>query len=210
MSNEIRIRRRTRLPADERRRQIIDVATSIISERGYWGLSIQDVADACGLTVNGVLHHVGSKDGLLVAVLDHRDHEDVRALAEVLEVPFPEEGWSPDELTEAAIERGIGLASMCSAVVARNARQPEIVRLYSVLGAESLSPDHPAHEYFVRRQRVALAGFARLGPPGIDDNALACHLLAVMDGLQLQWLREPSADLIAAWDMVASGIAGLG
>lgn len=209
VSSQIRIRRRTRLPADERRRQIIDAATSLIAERGYWGLSVQDVADSCGLTVNGVLHHVGTKDGLLVAVLDHRDHEDARVLAEILGVEFPEAGWAPDELVAVARERRIGLAQMCAAVMARNAVQPEIVRLYSVLEGESLTPDHPAHEYFTRRQRITLDGFARLAPSGVDRNALARHLLAVMDGLQLQWLRDPAVDLVVEWERVAAEIAGL-
>jgi AcrR family transcriptional regulator len=209
MVTEVSIRRRTRLPAEQRRRQIIDAAAAIIAARGYWGLSVQDVADACGLTVNGVLHHVGSKDGLLVAVLDHRDHEDVRALADLLGVEFPSQGWSPEELTAVVRERGIGLARMCEVVVARNAEQPEIVRLYSVLEGESLSPDHPAHDYFTARQRLALDGFAQLAPAGADAPALARHLLAAMDGLQLQWLREPEMDLPRAWAAVAAGITGL-
>lgn len=206
---EIRLRRRTRLPAAERRKQIVDAATAIIAARGFWGLSLQDVADTCGLTVNGVLHHVGSKDGLLVAVLDHRDHKDASALAQILGVAFPPSGWAPDDLTAVARERRIGLAAMCEAVVARNAAQPEIVRLYSVLEAESLSPDHPAHDYFNRRQRVTLEGFAQLAEPGVDGGALARHVLAVMDGLQLQWLRDPGVDLLAEWQRVASDIADL-
>jgi AcrR family transcriptional regulator len=62
-------RDRARLPAAERRRQILEMTTKLIAERGFWGLSMQDVADGCGLTVPGMLHHVGSKDSLLVAVL---------------------------------------------------------------------------------------------------------------------------------------------
>jgi len=77
-------RDRTRLPAAQRRRQILDATTRLIGERGFWALSMQDVADACGLTVPGLLHHVGSKDKLLLAVLDHRDNEDFLALAHEL------------------------------------------------------------------------------------------------------------------------------
>jgi AcrR family transcriptional regulator len=209
MTSDIRIRRRTRMPAEERRRQIIDSATAIIAERGYWGLSIQDVADSCGLTVNGVLHHMGSKDGLLIAVLDRRDLADLRVLAELLGVKSPTSAWTPEELTALAYEHGIGLRQMCRAIVARNAGQPEIVRLYCVLEAESLSPDHPAHSYFTERQRVALDGFAQLAPAGTDARALGSHLLAVMDGLQLQWLRDPAVDLVTAWDQIVAEIDGL-
>ena len=209
MTSELHLRRRTRLPADERRRQIIDVATSVIAERGFWGLSIQDVADSCGLTVNGVLHHVGSKNGLLVAVLDHRDREDVRALAEILGLPYPTSGWTPEDLAAVAQERRMGLAELCAAVVERNAGQPEIVRLYSLLEAESLSPDHPAHDYFSARQRITLEGFARLAPADVDAPTLARHLLALMDGLQLQWLRDAQIDLMAAWTQATREIDAL-
>ncbi len=209
MARDIRIRSRVRMPVAERREQIIAVTTAIIAERGYWGLSLQDVADACELTVNGVLHHVGSKDALLVAVLDHRDAEDIVRLAEILDIDLPDRERSPSEMNRIADERGIGLARMCRAVMERNAGQPEIVRLYSVLGAESLSPDHPAHDYFEKRQRLVLAGFAGRTGRGNEGLALARHLLALMDGLQLQWLRDPEIDLLTAWDTVSGEVVGL-
>ena len=144
-------RGRPRLPATERRRQIIDAATSVIADRGFWGVSMQDIADRCGLTVPGLLRHMESKVGLLVAVLEHRDVEDARSLRVHL-------GASEDELPEDWAESrpaGIDLRQMCAATMRRNAIQPEIVRLFTVLAAESLEPAHPAHAYFARRQKVA-------------------------------------------------------
>src|SRR5580692_112956 len=86
-------RDRPRLPAAARRRQIIDAATSVIADRGFWGVSMQDIADRCGLTVPGLLRHMESKVGLLVAVLEHRDVEDARSLRVHL-------GASEDEVPE--------------------------------------------------------------------------------------------------------------
>ena len=46
-------------------------------------LTLDSVARACGLTKPGVIHHVGSKEGLMVAVVDHvidRWTEDLDAL----------------------------------------------------------------------------------------------------------------------------------
>ncbi len=209
MPATVHIRHRTRLPVAERRAQIIDAATAIIAERGYWGLSMQDVADSCGLTVNGVLHHVGSKDGLLVAVLEHRDQADVHALTAILGVDHPDKDWTSADLTRTAQVNGIGLMRMCEALVARNADQPEIVRLYSVLGGEALAPDHPAYDYFSARQRKTLDGLVALAPSDVDGPTLAQHLLALMDGLQLQWLRDPSIDLIRAWHTAVGEISGL-
>lgn len=214
---------RTRLPAPERRRQIITAATRLVAERGFWGLSMQDVAAACGLTVPGLLHHVGSKDGLLIAILEHRDAEDARALTELLD------GTAPT------------LPELCAAVVRRNAGQPEIVRLFAVLQAESLTPDHPAHDYFVaREQRIlqeltalakdvieggtieggAIHGGAiegnSIAPNSIAPNVidasetLARRIIALMDGVQLQWLRSPGSDLTQLWAATAGDLlAGL-
>ena len=185
-------RSRPRLPAAERRRQIIDVTTRLIAERGFWGLSMQDVADGCGLTVPGLLHHVGSKDGLLLAVLDHRDEEDRRALEISL-------GGIPAAAVASPRE-------ICSALVRRNARQPEIVRLFAVLEAESLAPDHPAHGYFEDRQRRTIETLAELlKGRAADPEGLALRIVALMDGLQIQWLRNPAeVDLVGAWEDAAA------
>jgi AcrR family transcriptional regulator len=184
------------MAAAQRREQLLDAATTLIAERGYWGLSLQDVADACGITLPGVLHHVGSKDGLLVAVLERRDRLDEAALAGHL-AESAGAGRTPD------------LADVCDALVARNARQREIVRLYAVLEAESLTPDHPAHDFFAERQRRTLALMSRWQPPDGDAEALARHVLAVLDGLQLQWLRDPELDLLATWRAVSRQLPGL-
>ncbi|MEU4243278.1 helix-turn-helix domain-containing protein [Actinoplanes sp. NPDC026619] len=177
-------RERLRLPAAERRRQIIDVTARLIAERGFWGLSMQDVADDCGLTVPGLLHHVGSKDGLLLAVLDDRDRADRRALDET----------SSDEPRE-----------LCAALVRRNAGQPEIVRLFAVLEAESLTPGHPAHDYFAARQRKTLDGLCQMLEGRAPDPAgLAVRIAAMMDGLQVHWLRNPAEiDLVTQWEAAA-------
>jgi AcrR family transcriptional regulator len=193
-------RDRPRLPAEQRRRQIMEVTTRLIAERGFWGLSMQDVADGCGLTVPGLLHHVGSKDGLLVAVLEHRDAEDTAVLAEQLNIGEVPIDW-PDEVRPG----GVDLRRMCSALVRRNSGQPEIVRLFAVLEAESLAPRHPAHAYFAMRQERTLAVFEALAE-GLTENppTLARQIMALMDGLQIQWLRAPeTCDLVEQWEAAA-------
>jgi AcrR family transcriptional regulator len=196
-------RDRARLPAAQRRRQIMDVTTRLIADRGFWGLSMQDVADGCGLTVPGLLHHVGSKDGLLIAVLEHRDQLDALSLAAELGLahhPLPTDWPGGVDLN------GVDLQRVCSALVRRNATQPEIVRLFAVLEAESLAPSHPAHAYFEARQSNVVAIFTALAKGRTPHpESLARHLVALMDGLQLQWLRSPeTTDLVAEWEAAAA------
>ncbi|WP_062206382.1 TetR/AcrR family transcriptional regulator [Demequina salsinemoris] len=194
-SPRVRGRDAKRLSGADRKAQIVDAATVLISERGFWGTSVQDVAAACGVTVAGVLYHVGSKDGLLIEVLEHRDRLDEQAVA--------------SELAAADDATDVSLARFCDVLVRRNARQPEIVRLYSVLEAESLEPTHPAHEYFLERQRVGLARFAGLAAHAPNPDRLARQVLALMDGLQVQWLRDVDGfDLVAEWTAASAGLAG--
>lgn len=199
-----RRRDRQRLPGAERRRLILEAAAELIGERGFWGVSLQDVADRCGLTVPGVLRHVGSKTGLLLALLSARDQQDARSLQEQLDVTADQ---LPDDWADRGPE-GVDLRSLCAATVRRNAEQPEIVRLFTVLQAESLDPGHPAHDYFEQRQSRALAAFTALAEAASDrPHDLALHVMAMMDGLQLRWLRDTDGvDLVAAWESAAEVI----
>lgn len=167
---------------------------------------MQDVADRCGLTVPGVLRHVGSKTGLLIAVLEHRDIEDARSLRAQLGVSEDE---VPDEWSAGGPD-GVDLRQLCSATMRRNAEQPEIVRLFAVLESESLTPSHPAHAYFVKRQKRAMAAFASLARDLSDHpETLALHIVAMMDGLQIQWLRAPETfDLVREWEVAAELLFG--
>ena len=184
-------RRQRLLPAD-RRTQIIEAATRLIGQRGFWGVSVHDIAAACGITDAGLLHHFGTKDGLLIAVLERRDKVDDDSLAARL-------GVDPDSLDESV--RTLPLAEVCAAVVARNAEQPEIVRLYSVLNAESLTPAHPAHDYFIAREARVIAFFgSAVSDLHPDSTVRGRQVIAMMDGLQLRWLRDPDhVDLFTEW-----------
>lgn len=179
------------MPRAQRRQQIIGEATRIIGQRGYYGFSMQELADSCGLTVAGLLHHVGSKEDLLVALLQARDQRDRDALGE----------WARSR-QEAGTPTLADSVDALHQVVVRNAGQPELVRLYSMLRAESLYPGHPAREYFKARDEDVLRAFARQFA-GLADHpdSLARQVLALMGGLEDQWLRDPAAvDLVREWD----------
>lgn len=190
-----------RLKGDDRKAQIIDVTSALIAERGYWGISIQDIADRCEITDTAVLHHFASKEKLLLAVVQHRDETDRRALAERLRV-------ERDDLYAAI--RDLPLETVCDAMVRRNAAQPEIVRLYALLSAEALQPTHPVHDYFFEREQLVINTFASARSNLVmDPTARGRLVLAMMDGVQLRWLRDPATiDLVAEWQAVATALFG--
>jgi AcrR family transcriptional regulator len=60
----------TRLPATARREQILDVALEVLGRAGYHGASMNDIADAAGVTKPVLYQHFDSKRDLFHALLD--------------------------------------------------------------------------------------------------------------------------------------------
>ena len=59
-----------RLSADARREQILDVAIDVFGRAGYYGASMNDIADAAGVTKPVLYQHFDSKSDLYAALLD--------------------------------------------------------------------------------------------------------------------------------------------
>ncbi|MFF4950029.1 TetR/AcrR family transcriptional regulator [Streptomyces chattanoogensis] len=177
----------------ERRAAILEAAMELIAERGYRRTSLAAVAERAGLTQQGLLHHFPTKELLLVAVLEARDRWDLASSA-----ASAAGSWRTDSLAQ---------------LVDYNATRPGIVQTYTVLSADSVTEDHPARAFFESRFRsvreamaaVLRAEFGETLPGGLTPERAAPLLVAVMDGLQLQWLLDPQdVDMPAAFrDFVA-------
>ncbi|ARF55185.1 TetR/AcrR family transcriptional regulator [Streptomyces gilvosporeus] len=177
----------------ERRAAILEAALELIAERGYRRTSLAAVAERAGLSQQGLLHHFPTKEHLLVAVLEARDRWDLASSA-------------------AAGPGSLGTDTLAQ-LVDYNASRPGIVQTYTVLSADSVTEDHPARVFFESRFRavreaMAVALRAEFGdslPGGLTPERAAPLLVAVMDGLQLQWLLDPEqVDMPAAFrDFVA-------
>ena len=67
---------------------ILDRAAALFARRGFAKTSVQDVADAVGLSKTGLLHHYPSKDALHEAVLAQAGTLGRRVLDEVGDLPL--------------------------------------------------------------------------------------------------------------------------
>jgi len=161
-----------------RRAEIVGAAVEVFSTAGYHKGSLREVADKVGLSQAGLLHHFPSKERLLQAVLTWRDEGAVEHIGR----PLPE---------------GTDLLRALVLLAEHNARAPELVELHVVLSAEGTSADHPLHAYFVDRYAFvydlvlrALGHAEAHGQlrPEVDRPSAARTLIALMDGLQAQWL----------------------
>ena len=169
----------------ERRAQILDAAALIVSEKGYFGFGIQELAKRCGLTKAGLLHHFPSKEALVIAMLRDRDERDKAAVATTL-------GFSE---TEQAKPPTLSMViNTFLAIIERNLQQPNLVRLFAVVRAEALNPEHPAHLHMAGRDAAILDLFRDMLNPHTDHAlSVARQIQATIHGLELQWLQEKHA-----------------
>ena len=179
------------------RRAILDAALEVFAQSGFRAGSLREIAARVGMSEAGLLHHFHSKSALLQEVLDRRDE---RAL----------------EVFDFSNEDGMVALRGLVELAARNVSIPGVVELYCTLSAEATAPDHPAHAYFVRRyvftrratrealERLAADGRLRAG---VDPERAGASVMALMDGLQVQWLLDRSAvDMPAMLEDFLSGL----
>lgn len=168
------------------REAVLRAAIDLIAEHGYAATSMAQIAEAAGISPSGLAHHFPSKAALLGAVLDHRDAMDA--------IPVPADA-GPWALFDGLVE------------VARvNTERRQLVALYTTVIGEAISPDHPAHEWMLRHYEVSLAMLRdevregrRRGEidPAAPVDSIARTTIALMDGLQVQWLLDPAVDMPA-------------
>lgn len=71
----------TRLPAPARREQILDVAVQVFARHGFHGTSMNDVAEAVGVTKPVLYQHFDSKQDLYLALLAEVGHRLLTAIS---------------------------------------------------------------------------------------------------------------------------------
>ena len=131
-------------------------------------------------------------------MLQHRDETDVA------------------DLDEQHIPDGMALFRHLVRTAFVNAHRAGIVQAYVVLSAESVTDDHPGRDFFEKRYRtlrteVAHAFAVVCAERGMTEPATvgfaSAAILAVMDGLQVQWLLDPDAvDLARASEFAIEAI----
>src|SRR2546421_10877664 len=74
----------SRLPAEERREQLLDVTKAIVSRDGFHGVSIEAVAREAGVSRPIVYGHFNDLPGLLEALVEREGARALMQLARVL------------------------------------------------------------------------------------------------------------------------------
>lgn len=170
------------------REHALGVAFELISSQGYRGTSMAQIALAAGLSQTGLLHHYGSKDALLAAILERRDAID----GESISAPPSLAPW--------------GQLDQWLELVRANMSRPQLVRLFVTVTAEAIEETHPAHEWMQRHyattrdliqkdlERGLAEGWLK---PDTPVDIITSGVIAVVDGLQTQWMLDPDFDMVA-------------
>ncbi len=165
----------------EQRERILAAAADAFARSGFAGASLRSIALAVGVGHATVVQYFGSKEALLLAVL---------------------EAWDADVSTALADREGIDFLRGLASLMHDHEGRRGMVELFLVMSAEASDPAHPAHPYIVRRsarvrtrverelEHAHAAGALAPLAPGEAAQA-AREVTAMMNGLELQWLLHP-------------------
>jgi AcrR family transcriptional regulator len=182
---------------EAKRREILNTALDLIGQRGYGASTLQEIADAVGLTKAGVLHYFESREELIASILRERD--EVTSAASVASL----EG-EPAGMLEMLLQASV-----------LNTTTPGLVELYSRLVVDAAGPDHPAHAYIDDRydqvvsavaEEAATKSLVDASTGQLDPETFARVVVAISDGLQLQWSYRRDFDMHRALGAAISAL----
>ena len=210
---------RPRAGSEDKRARILNEAVVLFGEHGYAGTSLADIANAADISKAGLLHHFSSKDELFCKVLERRDRED--ALSILVESPAGE-----GDTVEAPVDTIGNLDTLGAAdpagefdvdpwalldryieLLERNVAHRDLTAIYTATAVSVLDAAHPAHRWMADHLNGAVERFessfeagkaAGLVDPQMPSRLVARSLVALTDGLQLQWLCSTTPETAAS------------
>lgn len=179
-----------------RRLEILDRAGEVFRERGAEGTSLRQIAQAIGVSHAALLHYFESREQLLVAVYEHA--ESKRDTSKM----YGDSISAVDVLVKAAMI---------------NLEVPGMVELYTTLVSTALTAEgSPSSDFFSSRfarirgeltERLTAEQEAGAVRTDVEAADIAALLIAASDGLQVQWLLEPSVELERTLETFATLLA---
>ncbi|WP_144418942.1 TetR/AcrR family transcriptional regulator [Bifidobacterium actinocoloniiforme] len=197
------INRHRRMSPDRRRRQIAQEAAKLIAYYGSYGVSMQTIADAVGLTLPGLYHYVRNREELLALIIE--TYYDAGAFS--FETSLPASELTTLEVGKDGQGRQLySLPRYLAGIVKVNSQRLELVMLFMRLAIEAHDPRHPAHDYYQARHAKML-DFMDSIPWKLPEryqgeqafHGLIRTVYCTMDGVQVQALTNPDDDIMGLW-----------
>jgi AcrR family transcriptional regulator len=168
------------------RQKLIEGAIECLRTKGYSRTTSRDIAQAAGANLASIGYHFGSKEALLNEAITQTCEQWT---AQMGEAAFAGENDSP---------LGQMAASWVAMLASFEEMRPVLVGFIEAVGQSAWSEDlrkEMARHYATVREQVASMVRSSLGEQakdgGADPRVIASFLVAVCDGLMLQWLLDP-------------------
>ncbi|MGW0436474.1 TetR/AcrR family transcriptional regulator [Micromonospora sp. NPDC003197] len=180
----------------ESRELILTAAAELFAAKGYRQTTFADVAERSGISRGSIPWHFGSKEGLLLAVLEQS--------VSLVQASLDDTSDQPPE---------IGLDGMTKGLDALFA-QPT-TKLFVTLLVEALEPDSPIHDRYVAIHDTlrdhCKRWLDRFAPrTGVSTEALAVTIVGAGIGIHQQWLMAPDrVDVTRSLAALRALVAGI-
>ncbi|MCA4721241.1 TetR/AcrR family transcriptional regulator [Mycolicibacterium fortuitum] len=168
-----------------KRAEIKAAALRLLEREGEAGASMRVIAKEAGISLAGLMHYFPTRDLLLTEI--QRDGD----------AKFQE--WYRN--SDADVDPGEALAQ----AMVDKASKPGSGTVYlSLAAAAAVDPAHPAALYLRERYeriRDGVADYVRRRqaagtvPDHVDAEFAATALISAADGIQIQWMSDPSIDM---------------
>lgn len=176
-----------------KRAEILDAATRLFATAGYHKVPISQIAADVGLSESGLLHHFRSKKHLLLGVAERRLEQTA--------------SWWGSQRHDGEDDPLYVFRNMVEST-RELVREPGLIELFVLISAEAADSSTPANQLYATWYEKAVRETAQVLAAGVERGHLladinvrgyAREIIAVSDGLQLQWvLTGGELDLVAA------------
>lgn len=168
------------------REQLLEAAQRLLTERGYAHITARDLVAASDTNLASIGYHFGSKAALLNAAIEASFEQWAEQLAALVMA----------DVDATPVQRG--MATWVSVLRSLPSRRPMLQSYVEALAQAQHEPRLRAQlaEHY-RRTRERVAGLVALSlrdGTAADDprcRAIAAFVIAVCDGLSMQWLLDP-------------------
>ncbi|MDO5746748.1 MAG: helix-turn-helix domain-containing protein [Actinomycetaceae bacterium] len=190
---------RPKADGTDRRQMILDVALSEFGTRGYEGASLARIAAGADITKAALLHYFQSKEALFAELLAIRDLENQK---NVLRFNDPDkmsleylrqEGVTMEWLFDGDIWTYLDLVIQ---LAKNNEQNPSQVKLFITVSSHATNRSGTGYEWLYNHWKHSISavadGFEKAKErgtvkPDLPSYRVARTLVAIMDGIQLQW-----------------------
>lgn len=168
-----------RLAPEARAAELVEAGLRVLARGGITAFTIDNICKASGASRGLVGHHFGGKDGLLAACYAAAYAPLLRALA--------------------AGAEALPLPRLIDELLSERQLRPEGLNIWLALWGEIavnpfLRAEHLRHyRLYHRAIACAMAGHARRQAPTAQDEALATALIALLDGIWVEFSIAPEA-----------------